>query len=58
MPLQAFTVLSRAIESHPTSAVLWVIYLHIFYMKEEGIGKDDMFLHAVCIEKTFYYIES
>ncbi|XP_042387873.1 uncharacterized protein LOC121979974 isoform X1 [Zingiber officinale] len=44
---KAFTVLSRAIESHPTSAVLWVIYLHIFYMKEEGIGKDDMFLHAV-----------
>ncbi|WOL18669.1 hypothetical protein Cni_G27466 [Canna indica] len=44
---KALSVLSRAIEADPSSVQLWVIYLHIFYIKEKGIGKDDMFFHAV-----------
>ncbi|ONK76961.1 uncharacterized protein A4U43_C02F1690 [Asparagus officinalis] len=44
---KALCLLSRAIEVNPTSVVLWVVYLHIYYAKEKNIGKDDMFFHAV-----------
>ncbi|XP_038980951.1 uncharacterized protein LOC103716970 isoform X2 [Phoenix dactylifera] len=44
---KALMLLSRAIEAEPNSVVLWVVYLHIYYRKESGIGKDDMFFHAV-----------
>ncbi|XP_042456037.1 uncharacterized protein LOC122040680 isoform X1 [Zingiber officinale] len=51
---KAFAILSRAIESDPSSTILWVVYLHIFYMKEKGIGKDDMLLHAVQHNSSSY----
>lgn len=44
---KALCMLSRAIETNPTSVVLWVIYLHIYYGKEKNLGRDDMFFHAV-----------
>lgn len=40
-------VLSRGLEAKPSSAVLWVVYLHLFYRWETRIGKDDLFHHAV-----------
>ncbi|XP_043699062.1 uncharacterized protein LOC122649872 isoform X2 [Telopea speciosissima] len=40
-------VLSRAIETDPTSVVLWIAYLHIYYRNEKAIGTDDMFSHAI-----------
>ncbi|XP_074592620.1 uncharacterized protein LOC141848486 isoform X2 [Curcuma longa] len=51
---KALAILSRAIESDPSSTVLWVVYLHIFYTKEKGIGKDDMLLHAVQHNSSSY----
>ncbi|XP_010922378.1 uncharacterized protein [Elaeis guineensis] len=44
---KALMLLSRAMEAEPNSVILWVVYLHIYYRKESGIGKDDMFFHAV-----------
>ncbi|OVA18313.1 siRNA-mediated silencing protein NRDE-2 [Macleaya cordata] len=44
---KALSVLSRALEADPTSIVLWMVYLHIYYRNEKAIGKDDMFLHAI-----------
>ncbi|XP_020101516.1 uncharacterized protein LOC109719330 isoform X3 [Ananas comosus] len=44
---KALSQISRAIEADPHSAVLWIVYLHIYYQKEREIGNDDMFLHAV-----------
>ncbi|XP_042478666.1 uncharacterized protein LOC122059720 isoform X2 [Macadamia integrifolia] len=40
-------VLSRALETDPTSVVLWIVYLHIYYRNEKEIGTDDMFSHAI-----------
>jgi hypothetical protein len=45
--LQALLYLARAIEADPSTVILWVFYLHIYYQKDEGLGKDDMFSHAV-----------
>ncbi|XP_072975069.1 uncharacterized protein [Typha angustifolia] len=44
---KALFLLARAIETNPNSVLLWVIYLHIYYRKEKGIAKEDMFLDAV-----------
>ncbi|XP_058109763.1 uncharacterized protein LOC131252970 isoform X3 [Magnolia sinica] len=44
---KALAVLSRALEVDPTSVVLWIVYLHIYYRKEKAIGKDDMFSLAI-----------
>lgn len=44
-------MLSRALEADPTSVVLWVFYLLIYYSNMKSVGKDDMFSCAVC-----YYI--
>ncbi|KAA8534236.1 hypothetical protein F0562_031753 [Nyssa sinensis] len=45
--LEALKVLARALEADPTSVVLWIVYLHIYYCNEKSIGKDDMFYCAV-----------
>lgn len=52
--LKALSLLVHAIESYPSSVLLWVVYLHIYYRKEKDIGKDDMFLHAVQHNKCSY----
>jgi hypothetical protein len=39
--------LARSIEADPSTVILWVFYLHIYYQKDEGLGKDDMFSDAV-----------
>lgn len=54
--MQALKVLARALEANPSSAVLWVVYLHVYYSTEMSIGKDDMFLFAVCcyLSCSFY----
>ncbi|VAI13991.1 unnamed protein product [Triticum turgidum subsp. durum] len=45
--LKALLLLARSIEADPSTVILWVFYLHIYYQKDEGLGKDDMFSHAV-----------
>ncbi|KAL5710951.1 hypothetical protein ACHQM5_021454 [Ranunculus cassubicifolius] len=40
-------MLSRAIETNPTSPALWIVYLHIHYRNATTIGKDDLFSHAI-----------
>ncbi|XP_019192840.1 PREDICTED: uncharacterized protein LOC109187173 isoform X3 [Ipomoea nil] len=45
--IEALKVLSRAIEADPTSALLWIVYLLIYYSNQKCIGKDDMFQYAV-----------
>jgi hypothetical protein len=47
MFLQALSLLAMSIEADPRTTILWVFYLHIYYQKDEGLGKDDMFSHAV-----------
>ncbi|XP_010260107.1 PREDICTED: uncharacterized protein LOC104599318 isoform X2 [Nelumbo nucifera] len=44
---KALSVLSRSLETDPTSVVLWIVYLHIYYRDEKAIGTDDMFFHAI-----------
>ncbi|KAM5556297.1 hypothetical protein ABKV19_023939 [Rosa sericea] len=44
---KALPVLSRALEADPTSVVLWVFYLLIYYSNMKSVGKDDMFSCAV-----------
>ncbi|KAL8103027.1 hypothetical protein AgCh_027530 [Apium graveolens] len=45
--IEALKVLARALEADPKSAVLWIVYLHIYYCNQKSIGKDDMFKYAV-----------
>ncbi|XP_062203571.1 uncharacterized protein LOC133905819 [Phragmites australis] len=45
--IKALSLLARAIEADPSTVILWVFYLHIYYQKDEGLGKDDMFSDAV-----------
>ncbi|TVU49712.1 hypothetical protein EJB05_01038 [Eragrostis curvula] len=45
--VKALLLLARSIEADPSTVILWVFYLHIYYQKDEGLGKDDMFSHAV-----------
>ncbi|CAL4905910.1 unnamed protein product [Urochloa decumbens] len=44
---KALLFLARSIEADPSTVILWVFYLHIYYQKDEGLGKDDMFSDAV-----------
>ncbi|XP_042954237.1 uncharacterized protein LOC122290554 isoform X2 [Carya illinoinensis] len=44
---KALDVLSRALETDPTSVTLWIFYLLIYYSNTKSVGKDDMFSHAV-----------
>ncbi|CAN0837176.1 hypothetical protein LINGRAHAP2_LOCUS1723 [Linum grandiflorum] len=45
--LQSLSTLSRAIESDPTSEVLWIMYLLVYYSNIQSIEKNDMFSYAV-----------
>ncbi|CAN6338634.1 unnamed protein product [Urochloa humidicola] len=45
--IKALLFLARSIEADPSTVILWVFYLHIYYQKDEGLGKDDMFSDAV-----------
>lgn len=44
-------MLSRALEADPTSIILWIFYLLIYYSNMKSVGKDDMFSCAVCCYK-------
>ncbi|KAL6126603.1 hypothetical protein ACLB2K_074650 [Fragaria x ananassa] len=44
---KALPVLSCALEADPTSVVLWVFYLLIYYSNMKSVGEDDMFSCAV-----------
>ncbi|XP_019419369.1 PREDICTED: uncharacterized protein LOC109329917 isoform X2 [Lupinus angustifolius] len=44
---KALSVLSKALETDPTSVVLWVVYLLICYANLKPNEKDDMFFFAV-----------
>ncbi|KAL3523790.1 hypothetical protein ACH5RR_016624 [Cinchona calisaya] len=52
--IEALKVLVRAIEDNPTSVVLWIVYLLIFYSNQKSIGKDDLFQYAVEYNKESY----
>ncbi|KAJ0887593.1 putative tetratricopeptide-like helical domain superfamily, zinc-finger domain-containing protein [Helianthus annuus] len=51
---ECLIVLARALEEHPTSVLLWIIYLHIFYSNQKSIGKDDMFRYAIEHNESSY----
>ncbi|KAI3705589.1 hypothetical protein L1987_75828 [Smallanthus sonchifolius] len=44
---ESLIILARALEEHPTSVLLWIVYLHIYYCNLKSIGKDDMFRYAI-----------
>lgn len=46
--LQVLLLLSRALETDPTSVTLWITYLLIYYSNRNSRQKDDMFSYAVC----------
>ncbi|XP_016572157.1 uncharacterized protein LOC107870220 isoform X2 [Capsicum annuum] len=45
--LKALELLAQALEANPTSAVVWIVYLLLYYSSQKSIGKDDMFKYAV-----------
>ncbi|CAL0308299.1 unnamed protein product [Lupinus luteus] len=51
---KALSVLSKALETDPTSVVLWVVYLLICYANLKPNEKDDMFFFAVKNCKVSY----
>ncbi|KAJ0752901.1 putative tetratricopeptide-like helical domain superfamily, zinc-finger domain-containing protein [Helianthus annuus] len=51
---ECLIVLARALEEHPTSVLLWIVYLHIFYSNQKSIGKDDMFGYAIEHNESSY----
>ncbi|KAE7996818.1 hypothetical protein FH972_001507 [Carpinus fangiana] len=51
---KALDVLSRALETDPTSVTLWIFYLIIYYSNAKSVGKDDMFSHAVKLNEGSY----
>ncbi|XP_059666223.1 uncharacterized protein LOC132312029 [Cornus florida] len=51
---EALKVLGRAVVADPTSAAIWIVYLHIYYSNAKPIGKDDLFYHAVEKNKGSY----
>ncbi|RAL54853.1 hypothetical protein DM860_013549 [Cuscuta australis] len=51
--MEALKVLARALEADPTSALLWIVYLLVYYSNQKYIGKDDMFKHAVQLSNCF-----
>ncbi|EFJ15012.1 hypothetical protein SELMODRAFT_423128 [Selaginella moellendorffii] len=50
----ALCVLSRALEMNKTSVPLWVVYLVLISMEDSMTKNDDMFLHAVRLNKYSY----
>lgn len=54
--LKVLSVLSRALERDPKSVLIWIVYLHIYYMKEKDLGKDDMFLDAVHCSYFIFFL--
>ncbi|CAN1338828.1 hypothetical protein LINPERPRIM_LOCUS38239 [Linum perenne] len=44
---KSLSMLSRAIESDPTSEVLWIMYLLVYYSNIKSIEKNDMFSYAM-----------
>lgn len=46
--VQALSVLSRALEVNPTSVVLWIVYLVLFYIKTRPSETDDLYSISVC----------
>ncbi|KAK9070515.1 hypothetical protein SSX86_010917 [Deinandra increscens subsp. villosa] len=51
---ETLIVLARALEEHPTSVLLWIVYLHIYYSSQKSIGKDDLFHYAVEHNESSY----
>ncbi|XP_052204399.1 uncharacterized protein LOC127809565 [Diospyros lotus] len=48
--IEVLKVLVRALEAHPSSTILWVVYLHIYYSSEKSMQKHDIF--HVAVEET------
>ncbi|QCE12869.1 hypothetical protein DEO72_LG10g4119 [Vigna unguiculata] len=53
---KALSVLSKALENDPTSEVLWIVYLLIYYGNLKPNDKDDMFLCAVKLCEESYVL--
>ncbi|KAK8466140.1 hypothetical protein PHAVU_008G013732 [Phaseolus vulgaris] len=53
---KALSVLSKALENDPTSVVLWIVYLLIYYGNLKPNDKDDMFLCAVKLCEESYVL--
>ncbi|KAK7340866.1 hypothetical protein VNO77_21582 [Canavalia gladiata] len=53
---KALAVLSKALETDPTSVVLWIVYLLIYYGNLKPNEKDDMFLCAVKLCEGSYVL--
>ncbi|KAL2329609.1 hypothetical protein Fmac_017190 [Flemingia macrophylla] len=53
---KALSVLSKALENDPTSVVLWIVYLLIYYGNLKPSEKDDMFLCAVKLCEESYVL--
>ncbi|CAI9092449.1 OLC1v1027678C1 [Oldenlandia corymbosa var. corymbosa] len=52
--VEAVVLLARAIEDDPTSTVLWIPYLLIFYSNQKSKMKDDLFQYAVKYNEESY----
>ncbi|XP_027350072.1 uncharacterized protein LOC113861453 [Abrus precatorius] len=53
---KALSVLSKALETYPTSVVLWIVYLVIYYGNLKPNERDDMFLCAVKLCEGSYVL--
>ncbi|KAM7270403.1 hypothetical protein ACFE04_029617 [Oxalis oulophora] len=54
---KALNVISRALEADPTSEILWIAYLLIYYGTTNSVGKkDDMFSLAVKKNESSYVL--
>ncbi|TKY64886.1 putative zinc-finger domain [Spatholobus suberectus] len=53
---KALSVLSKALENDPTSVVLWIVYLLIYYGNLKPNEMDDMFLCAVNLCEESYVL--
>ncbi|PWA94639.1 tetratricopeptide-like helical domain, zinc-finger domain protein [Artemisia annua] len=51
---EALMVLARALEEHPKSVLLWIVYLYIYYCNQKSIGKDDMYRYAIEHNESSY----
>ncbi|GJY45738.1 tetratricopeptide-like helical domain, zinc-finger domain protein [Tanacetum coccineum] len=51
---EALIVLARALEEHPKSVILWIVYLYIYYSNQKSIGKDDMYRQAIEHNESSY----
>ncbi|CAJ1840561.1 unnamed protein product [Sphenostylis stenocarpa] len=53
---KALSVLSKALENDPSSVILWIVYLLIYYGNLKPNDKDDMFLCAVKLCEESYVL--